>query len=1082
MAYVNACLLCMFLCLTVNVLFTSAAVHGSSEVKDEEKPYYIADVLVKNPNLTRQLWKIGEAAAALASSGGGTSTGTSMDQQTKNSMYNYILDNIPVLMRNEVFQNITHDITDEISKAYSKSDFSKNVTAFKNENGSFTNKAAMDVLKHLDVVRLLQRSIQSGKPVIDEVRGNDSTVFIAVVNYLIGMAPVVWKDPSFIKIKGIVTQELTLGYNTFLKEKNVDGPALAEQNSTLLVMGVLQYTKKERMLLRSMQAAKPVIDKLRGKDSTALLMGLGFLAQEYPVVMADPRYQHIQAVVTKYVEESFGNLNYTLKDLQKNQNEVVTNVIANISKIHMIQDILRGGSIRDVLPLSSEDTVNDVCYGDAMDFVDSMVEISPWALKMFDSMGKLREGVMHGQLNLVGSFDECMEIQAQIKAGGKLGNRTKETASSFGTRYCRVSMDIPSGVLPIDTKGVPVHLTWGACVPDSCHSRDISGLFKLEALRNMTTTFDGVYVYCFDNKPITEDDSAVAAIVMLSIFGLLIVVGTLYMMVTNMKHNAKSTGNAYELPKVPLEMKAMYNMAYQNDEAETKVDLSNRTTDIDIPKAYMPHAESNQNGLTHTNGSAGNGSVGNGNASYEKQSFHQLEQPSQQSGGRPKANSEKKKQGVLHRILKAFALQENVEKILSGKTSGNSINCIHGIRFLSLTWVILGHTFNYGIVSIPSLWTTENIVEATEMMKRFTFQAVIAGGFSVDTFYMISGMLLTYLQIKQVEKLTKRFNCAKTAAYTFNYYFHRIWRLTPMYMMVIMVYGCLMKYFGDGPLWPEAVKTADDCKINWWTNLLYVNNLVHVDGQCMAWSWYLANDMQFYVVSLFFLVFLAISIPVGVILICLLMTGGVAAAWYEEHIYNGSFFTTKKDGGGYWNNVYISPWCRVAAYCVGMLLGVLLYKRPKKALKTKYALLGWSLATAMGLGLVYCTYSEYKEGGTEWSRDFRAAYESLGRPLWAACVAWVVFACHNGNGGVVNSLLSWKGLIPLSRLSYAAYLVHPIMMMIHVYSKRALVYISDYEIIYLFLGHTCFTFMVAFVVSISFEAPFMALEKIIMGR
>lgn len=43
---------------------------------------------------------------------------------------------------------------------------------------------------------------------------------------------------------------------------------------------------------------------------------------------------------------------------------------------------------------------------------------------------------------------------------------------------------------------------------------------------------------------------------------------------------------------------------------------------------------------------------------------------------------------------------------------------------------------------------------------------------------------------------------------------------------------------------------------------------------------------------------------------------------------------TKKDGGGYWNNVYISPWCRVAAYCVGMLLGVLLYKRPKKALKT----------------------------------------------------------------------------------------------------------------------------------------------------
>lgn len=64
--------------------------------------------------------------------------------------------------------------------------------------------------------------------------------------------------------------------------------------------------------------------------------------------------------------------------------------------------------------------------------------------------------------------------------------------------------------------------------------------------------------------------------------------------------------------------------------------------------------------------------------------------------------------GVIVRILKAFALQENVPKILSGKIGRNSINCLHGIRFLSLTWVILGHTFNYGIVSTPSIWTTGN--------------------------------------------------------------------------------------------------------------------------------------------------------------------------------------------------------------------------------------------------------------------------------------------------------------------------------------------------------------------------------------
>ena len=31
-----------------------------------------------------------------------------------------------------------------------------------------------------------------------------------------------------------------------------------------------------------------------------------------------------------------------------------------------------------------------------------------------------------------------------------------------------------------------------------------------------------------------------------------------------------------------------------------------------------------------------------------------------------------------------------------------------------------------------------------------------------------------------------------------------------------------------------------------WQNALYINNLYDFDKQCIGWSWYLANDMQFY--------------------------------------------------------------------------------------------------------------------------------------------------------------------------------------------------------------------------------------------
>lgn len=380
MATMRTFILSALLLFVTCISITSADVHGNSEVSDADKPYYIADVLVKNPRLTKQLWNIGLAAASISSSGSGIS-GSTLDAKTKNSLYNYILDNIPVLLKNDVFKAVSHDILDEMSAAYKKSDVSKNITAFQNENGTFTNDAATDLLKHLDVVRLLQRSIESGKPLIDDFRGEDSTIPIAVVNYLIGMTPVVWKDPSFQKIKEIVTQELTWGYNKFTKGLSVTGPALAKQNSTLLVMGVLKNTNTQRMVLRSLKAAKPIIDKIRGQDSTVMLMGLGFLAKEYPIIMADHRFQHVQAVVSEYFGESFKRLNYTVRDLQTNQNEVIKNVLANTSKIHLIQDILRGGSARDVLPLTANDDVDQTCYGDIMDSVDSLVELKSWALK-----------------------------------------------------------------------------------------------------------------------------------------------------------------------------------------------------------------------------------------------------------------------------------------------------------------------------------------------------------------------------------------------------------------------------------------------------------------------------------------------------------------------------------------------------------------------------------------------------------------------------------------------------------------------------------------------------------------------------
>lgn len=71
---------------------------------------------------------------------------------------------------------------------------------------------------------------------------------------------------------------------------------------------------------------------------------------------------------------------------------------------------------------------------------------------MFDSLGKLSEGILRGHLNMVGQYDECMGVQAYIPKGTFLGNRTTETSTTFGTRFCRLTVKIPERIVNLVRK------------------------------------------------------------------------------------------------------------------------------------------------------------------------------------------------------------------------------------------------------------------------------------------------------------------------------------------------------------------------------------------------------------------------------------------------------------------------------------------------------------------------------------------------------------------------------------------------------------------------------------------------------
>jgi peptidoglycan/LPS O-acetylase OafA/YrhL len=90
--------------------------------------------------------------------------------------------------------------------------------------------------------------------------------------------------------------------------------------------------------------------------------------------------------------------------------------------------------------------------------------------------------------------------------------------------------------------------------------------------------------------------------------------------------------------------------------------------------------------------------------------------------------------------------------------------------------------------------------------------------------------------------------------------------------------------------------------------------------------------------------------------------------------------------------------------------------------------------------------------------------------------------CITENGGFVNKFVSWKAFIPLSRLTYSVYLTHAWIVWIYWGSKRALIDMSDFNILYQFSGILLISYVLGFIFSLLFESPFLVLQKRLMKK
>jgi peptidoglycan/LPS O-acetylase OafA/YrhL len=138
----------------------------------------------------------------------------------------------------------------------------------------------------------------------------------------------------------------------------------------------------------------------------------------------------------------------------------------------------------------------------------------------------------------------------------------------------------------------------------------------------------------------------------------------------------------------------------------------------------------------------------------------------------------------------------------------------------------------------------------------------------VDSFFFMSGFLLAFLLLSRLDTanttstsstsstsstLKPPATAAEHALLLLKLYAQRWLRITPAFMAAVLFYWQLLPLLSSGPYWDSFDGDCAICKRYWWTNPLYINNLVpfHASllGLCWPVGWYLSNDMQFFVLS-----------------------------------------------------------------------------------------------------------------------------------------------------------------------------------------------------------------------------------------
>jgi len=406
----------------------------------------------------------------------------------------------------------------------------------------------------------------------------------------------------------------------------------------------------------------------------------------------------------------------------------------------------------------------------------------------------------------------------------------------------------------------------------------------------------------------------------------------------------------------------------------------------------------------------------------------------------------------------------------------NELNYFYTTKTITTVCIVCGHKF---------MVMLSNPISNSKFMETIYLNgpAIILTSFNVvDPFFFISGFIM-YINLSREFRKPKTESVWKTLLIPI---IERILRLLPAYCVVMTITAHIIPHLGDGPLWPfKSWEEAEICKNYWWTNVLFISNLVDAKYQCLFMSWCLSCDMQFFIIGVIVVYILTknqkkgiallgtiIGLSISVPFIITLLTGrdGIDKFLVQHALYPRNFLLL--------NESYRSSYMRATPFFSGLAMSIVVEKFKRKNVKFS------QIVVHSGLFAVWTITFWVQFYGTVFYTRNRpyyplehALYLTLCHCTWSVAGTWMTLSYFTSGYGLLNTVFNNRLTVFMGKLSYSVMLLNITVILTSQSSQRLPVHMSAKYLFDGWLYDLIICYLLAIIMYLIVEEPFAKLAK-----